>query len=313
MEPAPFHQEVALGPKTVDAVWLHTSDGVRVRTAVWRGGREGTVFIFPGRSEYVEKYGRTASALLARGVTAVSIDWRGQGLADRLLRDPTIGHVRRFSDYQRDVEAMFQFAEMQDLPQPWYLLAHSMGGCIGLRTLLGAHPFAAAGFSAPMWGVRIAPKLEALAHVLPILATRLGLGNKRTPTTGRPSYMLEAPFEGNLLTTDPEMWDYIVAQARADAGFRLGGPSLTWLAEALAETRSLLRAPRPDLPAHASVGTLEKIVIAETVETMMSTWTPSSFSWVDGAEHELLMERPAVRDAFLEQVFEIYGEARRAA
>ena len=306
MERAPFHRDLALGPEAVDAVWLRADDGIRVRAALWPGGDKGTVFLFPGRSEYLEKYGRTAQAIQERGYTSLAIDWRGQGMADRLLRDPGIGHVKKFLDYQRDAAAFLAFAEARELPKPWFLLGHSMGGCIGLRTLLGEHPFRAAGFSAPMWGVRIAPKMTAIAHILPILATRLGLGGKRTPTTGRPSYMLEAPFEGNLLTTDPDMWAYIVAQARAEERFRLGGPSLTWLAEAMSETRALVRAPRPDLPTYAAVGTLEKIVVADTVETVMATWTRGDFDWIEGAEHELLMERPEIRGAFLDKVVGVF-------
>lgn len=309
MEAAPFHGDLAGGPAGAQAVWLRAADGVRIRAVRWGTGARGTVFLFPGRCEYAEKYGRTADEILARGYGAVAVDWRGQGLADRLLRDPTIGHVRRFSDYQHDVRAVFAFAEAEHLPKPWFLLGHSMGGCIGLRTLVDGSPFAAAGFSAPMWGVRIAPKLETAAHVLPIVATRMGLGGRRTPTTGRPSYLVEAPFEGNLLTTDPGMWDYMVAQARAENRFRLGGPSLMWLGEALAETRALLRAPRPGVPAHASVGTLEKIVIAETVATMMADWPDGSFDWVEGAEHELLMERPEVRQSFLDRVFATFESA----
>ena len=73
------------GPQGGVAQWLTTSDGVRVRVAVWgRDAPKGTVLLFPGRTEYVEKYGRAAGDLLARGFATVAIDWRGQGLADRL-------------------------------------------------------------------------------------------------------------------------------------------------------------------------------------------------------------------------------------
>lgn len=312
MQPAPFRADLAEGPEGGRALWLAAEDGVRIRAGLWPGGAAGTVFVFPGRCEHIEKYGRTAGDIRARGFSAVAVDWRGQGLADRLLRDPTIGHVRRFTDYQHDVRALLAMAEAERLPRPWYLLAHSMGGCIGLRSLADGAPFAAAGFSAPMWGVRIAPKLETVAQVLPVVATRLGLGGRRTPTTGRPSYLLEAPFEGNMLTTDPEMWAYMVRQAQGEERFRLGGPSLTWLAEALAETHALSRLPRPRLPAHASVGEFEKIVIAEAVEAMMSGWPMGSYARVEGAEHELLMETPAIRGGFLDRVFETFGLAAAA-
>ena len=61
-----------------------------------------------------------------------------------------------------------------------------------------------------------------------------------------------------------------------------------------------------DFPA---VGRLEKIVIAEAVETMMTDWTNGEFEWVDDAEHELLMEVPPIRNAFLDKVFTTFERA----
>ncbi len=313
MQEAPFHADLADGPEGGRAVWLAARDGVRIRAGLWPGsGAAGTVFLLPGRCEYIEKYGRTARDIAARGHATLTLDWRGQGLADRLLKDPCIGHVRRFSDYQLDVAALTDFAAAEGLPRPWVLLAHSMGGCIGLRTLIEGSPFAAAAFSAPMWGIRVGPEMETLARFVPVLAARLGFGNRRTPTTGAPSYLLDTPFEDNMLTTDPEMWAYMVAQTREVERFRLGGPSLNWLAEALAECRWLTRAPRPDQPAHASVGARERIVLGEVVESMMKPWTRGSFTRVPGAEHELLMEKPATRTAFLDRAFATFAQATQA-
>jgi uncharacterized membrane protein YbhN (UPF0104 family) len=38
----------------------------------------------------------------------LTIDWRGQGLADRMLPDRRIGHVGKFSDYQTDLAAVLR-------------------------------------------------------------------------------------------------------------------------------------------------------------------------------------------------------------
>lgn len=283
---------------------------MRIRAAVWgRDLTRGTVFLYPGRCEYVEKYGRTARSVVSEGYAIVSIDWRGQGMADRLLPDGDVGHVGRFADYQRDATALLEMARALDLPEPFYLLAHSMGGCIGLRHLIDGSPFRAASFSAPMWGITIAPALKALAAFLPPLATRLGLGGVQTPTTTKASYILDTPFEGNMLTRDPEMWAYMTRQVREETRFRLGGPSLGWLSEAMNETRALAAAPRPDLRAHTSVGALEKIVSVQAIETIMATWPKGDLTRIPDAEHEILMEKPPVRQAFLERSFATFESA----
>lgn len=309
METAPFHADLARGPGGGAAVWLRADDGLRIRAGHWAGDGTGTVFLFPGRCEYVEKYGLAAAELAARGYDAVALDWRGQGLSDRLLRNPDIGHVRRFTDYQKDVDALLGFARARGLPRPWFVIGHSMGGAIGLRALMERAPFAAAAFSAPMWGIVIAPNLRHVARTLPFAARRLGFGGRQAPTTNGADYFLTAPFEGNFLTTDREMWDYMKAQATAIPRFRLGGPSLTWLAEALIETRALHVLPKPDVPCHASVGTLEKIVDSDAIARLAADWSSCSFALVEGAEHELLMERPEVRTSFLDRAMETFARA----
>ena len=167
MENAPLHNELAQGPDGGEAFWLTADDGVRLRMAWWPcEAARGTVLIFPGRTEYAEKYGRTARDMHDRGFAAISVDWRGQGLADRFLPDVRTGHVGTFTDYQRDVAAVVAALEALDAPRPWYLLAHSMGGCIGLRSVMDGLPVAACAFSGPMWGIKISAALRPAAWAL---------------------------------------------------------------------------------------------------------------------------------------------------
>lgn len=308
MEAAPFHHDLAEGPDA-RTFWLRGDDGVRIRVGHWDGRAEGTIFIFPGRCEYVEKYGRIAGDLTGLGHGVLAIDWRGQGHADRLLKNPDIGHVRRFQDYQIDVRAYVAFAAELDLPRPWLMLAHSMGGAIGLRALCEGQPFAAAAFSAPMWGIRIAPGLRQLARTLPTVAKAFGLGGSRAPTSSSPDYFAITPFEENLLTTDRDGWDYMCRQATAEARFRLGGPSLIWLAEALKETAALSKIELPGLPASVSVGAEEGIVDPAAIDAMAARWESCTRHPLAAAKHELMMERPETRAAFLETAMQTFKRA----
>jgi len=165
LTPAPLFTDIHPGPEGGMAHWVETSDGKRIRVGHWPvSGAKGTVLLFPGRTEYIEKYGPAASDLAARGLGTIAIDWRGQGLADRLLDDPRVGHVDAFSDYQKDVAAMLRAARALSLPRPFYLLAHSMGGCIGLRAVIEGLPVQAAAFTGPMW-VSISPLTCALSQL----------------------------------------------------------------------------------------------------------------------------------------------------
>jgi len=55
-------------PDDVTVAALKTPDGVNLRYARWAPppGRKGTVCVFPGRSEYIEKYFETVRDLRAR-------------------------------------------------------------------------------------------------------------------------------------------------------------------------------------------------------------------------------------------------------
>ncbi len=306
---APFHAGVADGPPGVVAVWLQAG-AARIRVAWWKAGSRGTVVLLPGRTECVEKYGRAAGDMVERGFSVITIDWRGQGLADRALPDPMTGHVDSFDEYQQDLDAMLAEARRAGLPEPFYLMAHSMGGCIGLRALMRGLPFKAAVFSAPMWGIAMAAWLRPVASVVGVLARPLGLAHRYAPTTGGQAYLVAQAFEGNVLTTDREMWDYMRRQVVEVPELALGGPSISWLQAALRECAALAALPAPRVPVVCSLGTAEKVVDVPPIHLRMAGWGTGQLDLYPGAEHEIMMEGPAARARFFDRAAALF-EANR--
>ncbi|PRY94750.1 lysophospholipase [Hasllibacter halocynthiae] len=302
---APFHRAVARPPAgdpqpdaPTRARWIRAADGVRLRTLLV-GPQDAAeeVLILPGRTEYVEKYWPTALWLASEGFRVLAIDWRGQGLSDRLDGDPALGHVVRFEDYQRDVAALVSLCGGGRR----HLLAHSMGGCIGLRALGEGLSVATATFSAPMWGIEIARHERPFAWALSWLAGRTGRANRYAPGRG-PAPVADVPAEAGMLTTDEETLDWMRRQTAEVPALALGGPSLGWLWEALREMRRLHRAPSPDVPCLTGLGTAERVVDPARIRSRMARWPGGRLVLHEGGEHELLMERPALRDAFRAQI-----------
>ena len=306
---APFHAALADGPPGAVCVWLQAG-AARIRVAWWHAGDKGTVLLLPGRTECVEKYGRAAGDLVARGFSVMTIDWRGQGLADRALPNRMVGHVGDFAEYQQDLDAMLEAAADAGLPKPWYILAHSMGGCIGLRALMRGVPVKAAVFSAPMWGSAMAAWLRPVASVVSALSRPLGYAHRYAPTTGGTPYLLQFPFEGNVLTTDREMWDYMRRQVADMPELALGGPSIAWLNAALRECAALARMPAPRVPTICALGTAEKVVDVAPVHLRMSGWSGGELDLYPGAEHEIMMEGPKARARFFDRAAALF-EAHR--
>lgn len=313
MHAAPLLDDVAEGPKGGAAWWLTAADGVRIRVAAWnREGPAGTVLLFPGRTEFIEKYGRAAGDLAACGYATLIIDWRGQGLSDRMTGDPMSGHVLHFSDYQHDLAAMTDAARRLDLPRPWHLLAHSMGGAIGLRAVMQGLSVETCAFSSPMWGIQISHALRPVAWSLAWGSRQLGMSHFYAPGTGSDHYVLAEPFETNKLTNDREMYDYMARQLSIHPELGLGGPSLRWLHEALRETRDLSQRPSPTLPCLTILGSDEQIVDVPRVRDRMARWPGAHLEMVEGGRHETLMDRPEMRNRLFGMLCTFFGQSARA-
>jgi len=114
---------------------IRTPDGAELRFARWDSPatNKGTVCVFGGRGEFIERYFETVSDLRRRGFAVAIMDWRGQGHSSRQLPDPRKGHVGSFSEYETDFAAFMRQVVHPDCPQPHFALAHSMGGAVLLR------------------------------------------------------------------------------------------------------------------------------------------------------------------------------------
>lgn len=304
---APYHADIAGNPDGI-CHWLLSADGVRIRVGHWPlDGAKGTVLIFPGRTEYIEKYGRTAAEFARRGFASVAIDWRGQGLADRLLENRSIGHVEEFEDYQLDVRATLAHMKSLNLPEPYHLLGHSMGGCIGLRSLYEDLPVASAVFSAPMWGIKMSPALRPIAWGLSSVSKPLGFSGVFAPGQQAETYVLRAEAADNTLTSDPANFDILQSQLIAHPELALGGPSLHWLNESLREMRMLSQRPSPDMPCVTFLGSEEAIVDPTRIHDRMDHWPNGDLVVLDQGRHEVLMETKVLRETVLDAAAQLFS------
>jgi lysophospholipase len=219
------------------------------------------------------------------------------------------GHVEDFRDYQRDVAALLDLAELLELPGPRYLFAHSMGGCIGLRTLLERAEFCGAVFSAPMWHLQMKAATRELTARFTQLANLMGLGGRLMPGTRAEPTALAASFEGNALTSDRDTFAWCVGQIAAHPELGLGGPSMQWTKAALEEMARLYIAPLPNLPVLVMLGSDESVVSTGVIRAQVAQMAQGELLALQGARHELFMERPEVLaevwrriDAFLAAV-----------
>lgn len=310
MDPAPYRADLAEAPEGAEAVWVRADDGIRLRLSLHRTGTKGTVLVLPGRTEWAEKYGRVVSHIAQMGYASLVIDWRGQGLSDRLLPNRLKGHVEDYPDYQMDVQAALDCARDAELPEPYFMIAHSMAGAIGLRAVMQDMPVRGAVFSAPMWGVQFPLWARPVAGLMGTLAGWTGLGTSFAPTTGPVHYVLANPFQGNLLTTDPDEYQFMKDHLTAEPDFAVAGPTMQWVHEAHCECQWLATQPSPDLPCLTLLGTNERIVPSAPVHARMADWPAGDLVMIDGGEHEILMESPDKLDPVLARIAAFFDTHR---
>lgn len=300
---APYHADVASGPPHGRAHWVTTADGLRIRVAVWPEGAKGTILIVPGRTEYIEKYSDVVRRMSLRGYGAAVIDLRGQGLSPRPAHDRRVGHVDRFDQFQHDFDAMVDLCTALDMPRPWHILGHSMGGLIALRAALRRpNILRRAVFSAPMWGLQLPFHRRAVGWTVSALASGLGLGKRAAPQSGKVADPTAAPFEGNLLTRDADTFAWMQHQISTYPDLALGGPSLGWVWAAFREMHTCARLAAPNMPALTYLGTEEAIVSADAIHVRMASWPEGTLETVAGARHEVLMESAAVTDPIFDRI-----------
>jgi lysophospholipase len=302
MTDAPLFNDIARAPSGGIAHWRTCEDGVRIRVATWKKGTKGTILIFPGRTEFIEKYGPTAQSILDMGYSAAVVDWRGQGLADRIAANHQLGHIKHFHDYQRDVDEFLRAVQDAGLPNAHALIGHSMGGTIALRALHNGLPIENTIFSAPMWGIYVAPLLRLPAKLITDIGPLIGLAKRFSPNTNPENYVQVNPFEGNVLTNEAKTYRWLTEQLNAHPELGIGGPSINWLHQAFVECAKLRRLLPPKQKCLCFLGGEEAIVSPKAINKIMANWPNGKLVNVDGAQHEILMEEQYVLDIAWDEI-----------
>src|SRR3954471_11547460 len=208
---------------------VKTSDGVVLRFARFDppAGRKGTLCVFTGRAEFIEKYFEVVRDARARGFAVAILDWRGQGFSDRALPNARKGHVGSFAEYDRDLEAFVKEVVLPDCPPPLFALGHSMGGAVLIRAAQhGRRWFDRIVLSAPMVALR-GERNMGVARAIVSGGRLFGMGTSYVPGGDRVPVNAR-PFVGNMLTSDPVRYARNAAVLEAEPALGLAAPTMSW-------------------------------------------------------------------------------------
>jgi lysophospholipase len=290
---------------------LVTADGVRLRAMVVVPDKaKGTVVFLNGRADYMERYFETLQDLTKKGFAVATMDWRGQGGSQRLMKNPHRGYVNSFAAYDADLEALMTQLVVKQCPKPYYGLAHSTGAHVMLRALRGKSWFKKAVLSAPLLGFYFGAWPIGVVRILTGLAKITGLSWVYLPGFNQ-NPLLRRDFNGNPLTSSKPRWIRDLNTLNANPSLSVGGPTYSWLRAAMVSLDELRRWPRakgPSCPTMIVMAGKDRVVNNANTRDFVARAPGFTLTTIADSQHEILIEDNDIRQRFF-AAFEAFIDA----
>ena len=265
------------------------------------------VICLPGLSEFVEKYFETANDLIAQGYGVLVIDWRGQGLSSRYLKNPHKRHSQGFAKDADDLNAALIDCPIITPTSNITMLAHSMGGNIGMH-YLDKYPglINRAILTAPLLGLHI---FESIPKNVASLATKLGaliFSKSYAPTGGNWTPHNREKHSASLFSSDPVRGKIHNAWMLRDTSLQVGHITWQWLRDAhqaclnIQSTMDLTAINIPITIFHAGHENFVDNIAIGTVAAKIPNAETINFP---EARHEILMEKDTIRSKVFEKLY----------
>jgi len=268
------------------------------------------VVLAEGRTECIEEYFELIRDLNAQGFACAVMDWQGHGLSYRFNNDNTRHHSKGFENDVNDFSLFLKQIDHINLPH--ILMAHSMGGNIGLRYLIDHddNAFKCAFLIAPMLGLKPKRTIKLMAALLLKAASKMGhlerhaLGQKRWNE-------IYANIAKYKVSSDPIRREKQPHLFKTRPELQCGGVTWGWLKEAL-KSISILRDPghlnAVKIPVFFAMAGRDGVVDNDGTRKTASLITNGQTHIFEKAEHQIHAEKDSIRNELLHS---FYGFAEK--
>jgi len=268
------------------------------------GKEKAAILISSGRTEAAIKYKELIFDLYNNGYSIYIHDHRGQGLSGRMINDLEMGYIDDFQYYIDDMKYFYDQYLIKNKPKKVFLLAHSMGGAIGM-TYLEQYPndFNAAAFSSPMLGLK-APTC---------VAVKLLIGKEPKYALGETKYNDDkVDFEKNHLTSSKIRYQRMIKAFDKEPQAKLGGATYQWVHRSCEQftyifnnienlkTPFILLSAQNDkiVDVHAHQKFVKKV---QSLNKVCKAYV------VENAQHELFIEKDEQRIETINEILNFYS------
>lgn len=269
----------------------------------------GTIMLVHGFTENADKFAELIHSLLNSGYSVVAYDQRGHGRSGRAagLDHISLTHVDDFDEYVRDLETVCTRV-MADMPGPYHVFSHSMGGAV-TALYLERHPgvFARAAMCAPMIAPNLSGMPKPVAKALCAVEKGFGRGRKRI-FISRP-YAEKERFE-TACANDRERFEWYEALRFSTPAFQNNGPTYSWLNESIDVTDDILisgAVEKIDARVRLFTAALDDVVLPGPQKAFIDRVKNGEHRIVEGAKHEIYRSPDAVLFPWWHEVLDFFA------
>jgi lysophospholipase len=290
-------------------IFFEGRNGWPLRSILWAPtqARE-TIVLLNGRGDFIEKYAELIGDLLRKGFAVAAMDWRGQGLSGEMSPPPRRTHIEDFSLWVEDAQLWCETIVKPVCPAPYKLLAHSMGGHLGLRLMHDTPGLIdRAVLLVPMLGIKTHPFSTKFARRVAKMLVQLGQGERFS--FGQLPYnsaLFNSVARMKRLTSDKLRFEQESAAIAINPALAIGGVSNDWVVAAF-NSCDLLAGPgyAESILVPTLMLTAEQDVLVENgaAEKFAQHMPNGRCELIVGGRHELFRERDAIRDIVLAKIF----------
>lgn len=276
--------------KTQEIRKIQGKDGFPLYCSVFQAEDPcGSVLLLHGFTENAYKYSELIYSLIQNHFSVVAYDQRGHGRSGRAdgLPHASVTHVDRFEDYVEDLRIVCNNV-LKDMPKPWSVFAHSMGGAVTALYLEKYHDtFSAAALCSPMIAPNAGGIPSFIVKAFCSAACKAGRG-KRNPFFMKP-YNGPESFEESCATDRVRFaWYDSLKASRTD--FQNSVPSYQWVKESIGVTEKILSPGAPEsisCPVFLTAAEMDNSVLPEPQKEFIGRVPKGKYLFVKGSRHEI--------------------------
>ncbi|MEE2744098.1 MAG: alpha/beta hydrolase [Bdellovibrionota bacterium] len=268
-------------------------------------GKKGAIIFVPGQGEPYIKHFELFYDLLKMGHSPIyTLDLRGQGHSERMLKNPKKGYIDSFDNYIKDFSLFLKKVVLKDKNKNLFLITHSTGGAITLLYLMEDEKrhrmFNKAVFCSPLIKLNTRPFPYAFIKWM----TELFCKSKffcRMYAPGESKFNAYEKFENNPLTSNENRWYQTQRVSKKAGDIWFNGPTIKWVHEVnkiyprFKNYKGKIKLPFLFLQASD-----DKVVKPKPQEDFCKKMKGNcKFIRIENSKHEILMEKDLVRNKAL--------------